>query len=253
MPERTALAGIEWTAGRATIRKLSVRLGRSPHVLEEIEQADKTGIDCPLGWPTAFVVSWPPTARAMSAFLSTVLARAANSQCAVRTSSSGEQAVLVSLSVSADRIAHVALRCAIFLAKLDAARVTGSRRVQDHHVVDVGRLEGRDVAVDLLPNGMSRATTSPLSEPTPEKIVCVSRAFRSSHPVAASWLLIHTTDNLSCRYLVAFRRGRTASILPWWAARRRRTGPRRDQQKAARARSGRCRRRRRWPTACRPG
>lgn len=120
MPERTALASIEWSAGRAIIRDVACPADDSL-ILEEIEQADKTGIDCPFGWPTAFVdflaahqaghVGIPEdrpgwrrdlTMRRTDIFVL-------------------DQVHLVPLSVSADRIAHVALRCAVLLAKLDAA------------------------------------------------------------------------------------------------------------------------------------
>ena len=54
MPERTALASIEWERTRAVIRDLVCPAGDDV-ILEAIERAGKTGIDCPLGWPDAFV------------------------------------------------------------------------------------------------------------------------------------------------------------------------------------------------------
>jgi predicted nuclease with RNAse H fold len=122
MPERTALASIEWTASRAIIRDVIHPAGDDA-ILEVIKQAGKTGIDCPLGWPGAFVdfvashhtghvgipqdsggTGWRRelTMRRTDAFVQ-------------------DQLRLVPLSVSADRIAHVALRCAVLLAKLDSA------------------------------------------------------------------------------------------------------------------------------------
>ena len=53
MPERTALASIEWARTRAVIRDL-VCPADDGVILEAIAQAGKTGIDCPLGWPDAF-------------------------------------------------------------------------------------------------------------------------------------------------------------------------------------------------------
>jgi predicted nuclease with RNAse H fold len=53
MPERTALASIEWAGTRAVIRDLICPAGDGT-ILEAIAQAGKTGIDCPLGWPDAF-------------------------------------------------------------------------------------------------------------------------------------------------------------------------------------------------------
>jgi hypothetical protein len=54
MPARTALASIEWTTDRAVIRDVICPAGDDV-VLQNVEQADKTGIDCPLGWPGTFV------------------------------------------------------------------------------------------------------------------------------------------------------------------------------------------------------
>src|ERR1035438_7582798 len=54
MPERSALASIEWAGPRAVIRDV-VCPADDDDILKVIGQADKTGIDCPLGWPDAFV------------------------------------------------------------------------------------------------------------------------------------------------------------------------------------------------------
>jgi hypothetical protein len=54
MPERTALASIEWARTRAVVRDL-VCPADDDVILGVIAQAGKTGIDCPLGWPDAFV------------------------------------------------------------------------------------------------------------------------------------------------------------------------------------------------------
>jgi hypothetical protein len=53
MPERTALASIEWAGTRAIVRDIVCPAGDEV-ILEVIGQAGKTGIDCPLGWPDAF-------------------------------------------------------------------------------------------------------------------------------------------------------------------------------------------------------
>ena len=125
-PERTAVATIKWTAGRAVIEDVVSRADDDA-ILQVVKQADKTGIDCPFGWPAAFVdfvtshhaghVSVPApgpgsrrnlTMRRTDAFVH-------------------EQLRLTPLSVSADRIAHVALRCAVLLAKLEAAGISVDR------------------------------------------------------------------------------------------------------------------------------
>jgi predicted nuclease with RNAse H fold len=121
MPERTALASIEWAGRRAVIRDLICPAGDGV-ILEAIGQAGKTGIDCPLGWPDAFVdfvaahrsghVGLPRDGTGTGWRRELTMRR---TDVFVR-----DRLHLVPLSVSADRIAHVALRCAVLLAKLDA-------------------------------------------------------------------------------------------------------------------------------------
>jgi len=53
-PERTALVSIQWTADRAVIQDVA-HPADDTVILAAIERADKTGMDCPLGWPAAFV------------------------------------------------------------------------------------------------------------------------------------------------------------------------------------------------------
>jgi predicted nuclease with RNAse H fold len=117
--KRTATAIIEWTGARAFIRDVA-RPAEDDAIVSLIEQADKTGIDCPFGWPDAFVHfvadhqsgqvslprtgtggTWPRelTMRRTDAFVQ-------------------EKLQVVPLSVSADKIAHVAMRCAVLLARL---------------------------------------------------------------------------------------------------------------------------------------
>src|SRR5260221_321065 len=53
-PERTAVARIEWSSGRARI--CDVICGADDGmILAAIAEAQKAGIDCPLGWPDDFV------------------------------------------------------------------------------------------------------------------------------------------------------------------------------------------------------
>ena len=122
MPERTALASIEWAGGRAVVLDV-VCPADDDVILQVIRQADKTGIDCPLGWPDAFVdfvaahraghLALPPDSPGTGWRRPLTMRR---TDLLVQ-----EKLHLVPLSVSADRIAHVALRCAVLLSKLDAA------------------------------------------------------------------------------------------------------------------------------------
>lgn len=122
MPERTALAIIEWAGTRSVVRDVVCPAGDDA-ILKVIGQASKTGIDCPLGWPGAFVdfvaahhsghVLLPPDGLGTGWRRPLTMRR---TDAVVQ-----EKLRLLPLSVSADRIAHVALRCAVLLARLDAA------------------------------------------------------------------------------------------------------------------------------------
>lgn len=53
-PEKTGIARLQWTAGKARVTELHV--GASDEMLiQAMATANKTGIDCPLGWPQEFV------------------------------------------------------------------------------------------------------------------------------------------------------------------------------------------------------
>jgi predicted nuclease with RNAse H fold len=118
--ERTATAVVEWSGQRATVR--DVRLGVSDDdLIKTIRVADKAGVDCPLGWPAKFVTFLvaqqadrllPPAADIDGASWRRELAYRVTDQV-VRA-----EVGLIPLSVSADRIAHAAFRCAALLARL---------------------------------------------------------------------------------------------------------------------------------------
>jgi hypothetical protein len=100
---------MKWTAGRAVIEDVVCRAD-DEDVLRVVERASKTGIDCPFGWPAAFVgfvsahhASQPVPAGGPGSRRNLTMRR---TDLFVH-----EQLGLTPLSVSADRIAHVALRC----------------------------------------------------------------------------------------------------------------------------------------------
>lgn len=116
--ERTAVAWLDWSRGRAVLADLRSGAGDEV-VLAAITGADKAGLDCPLGWPEPFVqfvtdhqhgtLAVPPATgldwrRTLTTRLTDRTARA--------------ETGIVPLSVSADRIGHVAIRCAGLLARL---------------------------------------------------------------------------------------------------------------------------------------
>ena len=53
-PVRTALVTVAWNGGTAVITQL-IRGADDEVILAALADADKAGIDCPLGWPAAFV------------------------------------------------------------------------------------------------------------------------------------------------------------------------------------------------------
>jgi predicted nuclease with RNAse H fold len=53
-PEGTAVASVEWLAGRAVVRDLAWGADDAA-ILAAMAKAEKVGIDCPLGWPDAFL------------------------------------------------------------------------------------------------------------------------------------------------------------------------------------------------------
>jgi predicted nuclease with RNAse H fold len=120
-PETTAIACLDWSRGRASLRDLVLGAG-DDQIVEAIKQADKAGIDCPLGWPAPFVefvsahqhgnVNVPPGLpgrdwRRRLAYRLTDLA-------------AHEVTGRWPLSVAADRIGRTAMRAAGLLARLAA-------------------------------------------------------------------------------------------------------------------------------------
>lgn len=118
-PERTAIACIEWTARRAVLKEVA-SYADDDAILQVAARADKVGIDCPFGWPDAFV-SFVNSHQAghLSLLSDAPLTRSLTMR---RTDFFVHECLsLTPLSVSADRIAYVAMRCAVLLAKLAAA------------------------------------------------------------------------------------------------------------------------------------
>jgi predicted nuclease with RNAse H fold len=118
-PERTGVAWMTWEPGRAVVTKL-VCGGDDAAILDAISGADKAGIDCPLGWPEDFVAfvaahetgaAPPPPGGAGRDWRRLLTTRVTDRVVRERTG-------LVPLSVAADRIGYVALRCAALLARL---------------------------------------------------------------------------------------------------------------------------------------
>ncbi|HEX6499046.1 MAG TPA: DUF429 domain-containing protein [Micromonosporaceae bacterium] len=135
---RTALAAIDWSPGRARVADLRVGVP-DERIVDAITSADKAGLDCPLGWPEPFVeflvahrqgrVPAPAEGSDGAAWRRSLTYRTTDELVRAQTG-------VPPLSVAADRIGHVALRCAALLAQL-AERGTPVDRCGDGVVVEV--------------------------------------------------------------------------------------------------------------------
>jgi predicted nuclease with RNAse H fold len=118
-PERTAVAGIEWSDGRARVCEV-VCGADDDAVVAAIAQSQKAGIDCPLGWPDEFVAFVAAHRAGHVAVRGDLTGREWRRRLTLRLTDRVVHAEtgLTPLSVAADRIGHVALRCAGLLALL---------------------------------------------------------------------------------------------------------------------------------------
>jgi len=127
-PAKTAVATVDWSGGLA--RVVDLRLGATDdHLVEAVLGADKCGIDAPFGWPDAFV-DFVVAHRSRRPQRELELSSRAGRLPLVRRRTDRvvhEVTGIVPLSVSADLIAHVALRCAGLLARLELADVDVDR------------------------------------------------------------------------------------------------------------------------------
>jgi predicted nuclease with RNAse H fold len=136
--KKTAWCVIEWRDGRATVQELGVDLDDG-HAVDLINEADWAGIDAPFGWPNAAMAAisahhagklWPdPTPQDLDL-------RFRATDLFVR-----EKASIWPLSVSSDRIAVPAWRCARILARTRArdaqARKLAPDRLGADQIVEI--------------------------------------------------------------------------------------------------------------------
>lgn len=127
-PAKTAVATIDW--GEESARVADLRLGvTDDDLVEAILGADKCGIDAPFGWPDAFV-DFVVAHRSRRPQRELELSSRVGRLPLVRRRTDRvvhESTGIVPLSVSADLIAHVALRCAGLLARLEVAGIDVDR------------------------------------------------------------------------------------------------------------------------------
>jgi predicted nuclease with RNAse H fold len=120
-PDQTAVAVLEWTASGARVRSLQVGVN-DDEIIESTRDAAKAGLDCPIGWPEAFVDFVVAHRDGHVTVPEATPGKLWRHPLANRMTDDVVHAgfKLVPLSVSADRIARPAMRAAGLLSRLAA-------------------------------------------------------------------------------------------------------------------------------------
>ena len=117
--KKTAAAVLEWGGGTARLTHLALDVGDT-EIVRLFGVSDMTGIDCPVGWPEAFL---PFLAGHLAFDAHPVLDHDGIEGRRLLAYRDTDRFVtartgLIPLSVSADRLAHPAMRCAVIQAKI---------------------------------------------------------------------------------------------------------------------------------------
>jgi len=126
-PKTTGLCIIDWANRSATIRELAVNVDDS-RILSAARNCDAVGVDAPFGWPIAFTQFLAEQTGNRTPFAWTHEQR---NQLQYRETDRYIQSQVgrPPLSVSSDRIAVVAMRCAGLLAQLGVQDRSGEHSV----------------------------------------------------------------------------------------------------------------------------
>lgn len=139
----TAVATISWQAGTATITRIGTAADDEA-IVAAAKDAQKVGIDCPLGWPDSFV-DFVTAHRAGTrlrvdaaepAWRRSLVNRVTDLACIAYTEKQTGHAIRP-LSVAADLLGHVGLRCAVLLSRIAAAGIPVDRSGVYGRVVEV--------------------------------------------------------------------------------------------------------------------
>ncbi|MET0966135.1 MAG: DUF429 domain-containing protein [Nakamurella sp.] len=160
--KQTAIAEIAWSGSGATLS--SLRLGASnDDIIEAATDAAVLGIDCPVGWPRPFT-DLLIAVRAGKVPPDTAVDAAGKQALAFRRTDEAVHAATGRwpLSVSADRIAYPAMRCAGLLARLAATGQQVRRSGIDSLVAEV--YPAAALRIWGLPTASYKATGSTISD-----------------------------------------------------------------------------------------
>jgi predicted nuclease with RNAse H fold len=115
----TAIALLDWSTSGARLRDI-IHPADDDAVIAAIRAADKAGMDCPLGWPDAFVSFVGAHHRGGALDGDRAGDKVWRRSLAWRHTDEVVRAAtgIVPLSVAADRIGHTAMRCAAIQARL---------------------------------------------------------------------------------------------------------------------------------------
>ena len=119
--KKTGVAVIEWAGSSATLVHLALDVD-DQQIVHLFGTCDMTGVDCPVGWPDALI---PFLTGHLNFDAAPVLEHdgiAGRRLLAYRDTDRfvTKQTGLIPLSVSADRLAHPAMRCAVIQARIAA-------------------------------------------------------------------------------------------------------------------------------------
>ncbi|WP_116951068.1 DUF429 domain-containing protein [Jiangella endophytica] len=185
-PAGTAVATIQWAGGAAVVTALAEKADDAV-IIEAIAGADKSGIDCPFGWPLPFVEFVSGHRDGHVSGHPTLEGRDWRRELANRRTDEvvREATGLIPLSVAADRIGHAAFRCAWLLAQL-------ARRGLDVHRAGSGTVAEVYPAASLKVWGLRhRGYKGTANRPAREGLVTALRE-------AAPWLDLGPYDD-TCR------------------------------------------------------
>jgi predicted nuclease with RNAse H fold len=117
-PKKTAVARVTWADGAAVVTELHEGADNKT-IVRAAREADKVGIDCPLGWPAQFI-EFVSSHRDGQVVVPAGEAKKWRRALAWRVTDEDirDKTKLIPLSVAADRIGHAAMRCAALLTEL---------------------------------------------------------------------------------------------------------------------------------------